>query len=163
MTDNTVIFQLQVGTAELAIWMSLFPVAVERARQTYTHLADCAYAKNAGESSLCQCGMGKDLPPAFVRCMNTSGTESLLPRFYRAALSPFYLPPGMVSPQRDSEKVVATRQNVPNGPQGVVLGSCGKCGKKSAPLLCSRCRQVNYCSKECQRLAWKTHKPLCSR
>ncbi len=38
-------------------------------------------------------------------------------------------------------------------------GHCGKCGTKH--LQCSRCKSVMYCSKACQRAAWKTHKLEC--
>ena len=34
---------------------------------------------------------------------------------------------------------------------------CTQCGV----LLCSRCKTVRYCSSECQKSHWKTHKKLC--
>jgi len=40
--------------------------------------------------------------------------------------------------------------------------SCASCAEEKANLKrCSRCLQVYYCSKECQHLHWKTHKPFC--
>ena len=33
---------------------------------------------------------------------------------------------------------------------------------KLAPKRCARCRRVRYCSSECQRLDWQTHKLRCS-
>ena len=30
-------------------------------------------------------------------------------------------------------------------------------------LFCSQCRATSYCSKECQKRDWKSHKPLCQR
>jgi hypothetical protein len=41
--------------------------------------------------------------------------------------------------------------------------TCSYC-KKSSPVklsLCARCKKVSYCSKECQRKAWKSHKIEC--
>jgi hypothetical protein len=38
--------------------------------------------------------------------------------------------------------------------------TCGNCGN-SAKLQCSRCRFERYCSKECQRKHWNTHKKTC--
>lgn len=38
---------------------------------------------------------------------------------------------------------------------------CGSCGAADAPLLCTGCRRVRYCSSACQRAAWKAHKPEC--
>merc|ERR1712012_745291 len=46
-----------------------------------------------------------------------------------------------------------------------VVGSavclCGACGATGAPLLCTGCRLVRYCSAPCQRIAWKEHKAYC--
>lgn len=39
--------------------------------------------------------------------------------------------------------------------------SCGVCGQPSEAK-CSRCRVVNYCGPECQRLDWKSHKRVCA-
>jgi hypothetical protein len=40
---------------------------------------------------------------------------------------------------------------------------CGYCGKSSTErlMLCSRCKAVAYCDKECQLAAWKGHKKIC--
>ncbi|KZV93516.1 hypothetical protein EXIGLDRAFT_717114, partial [Exidia glandulosa HHB12029] len=37
---------------------------------------------------------------------------------------------------------------------------CEKVGPQAMPT-CSRCKLVRYCSKECQKAAWKTHKLVC--
>jgi hypothetical protein len=37
---------------------------------------------------------------------------------------------------------------------------CDVCGKK-ATQRCSRCKNVWYCSRECQLKQWKAHKPMC--
>ena len=38
---------------------------------------------------------------------------------------------------------------------------CNKCGNPGT-LRCSKCKKVYYCSKECQKSDWKTHKLSCS-
>jgi hypothetical protein len=47
------------------------------------------------------------------------------------------------------------------------LEGCTKCGKhRSASvelLKCARCRMTLYCSAECQKAHWKTHKPDCKQ
>jgi len=45
----------------------------------------------------------------------------------------------------------------------VDLRTCGYCGKSSSEkiLVCSRCRAVAYCNRECQKAAWKGHKKFC--
>jgi len=42
---------------------------------------------------------------------------------------------------------------------------CAQCEKISTKdlLLCSRCRLIHYCGRECQRLAWPTHKLVCKK
>lgn len=41
--------------------------------------------------------------------------------------------------------------------------TCSYCSKSSTEklLVCSQCRNVAYCNKECQKLAWKGHKKVC--
>lgn len=39
--------------------------------------------------------------------------------------------------------------------------ACGSCGKPDARSKCSRCQEVHYCSVECQRKAWPTHRAVC--
>lgn len=38
--------------------------------------------------------------------------------------------------------------------------TCAVCEKQSKKF-CSRCKKINYCSIECQRAHWKTHKLMC--
>ena len=49
--------------------------------------------------------------------------------------------------------------------QSSPLLSCANCGIIYLNPLrkCSRCHTVLYCSKECQKEDWKTHKPACNR
>lgn len=49
----------------------------------------------------------------------------------------------------------------------ITADSCQHCGIKQDEVdgafkKCSGCKAVRYCSPECQRSAWKAHKPLCS-
>ena len=38
---------------------------------------------------------------------------------------------------------------------------CASCLSRTARLTCSMCWAVKYCSKECQKKAWKKHKSVC--
>lgn len=48
---------------------------------------------------------------------------------------------------------------------GTFCDHCGVLAKESGVKLqsCARCALAFYCSKECQRAAWKAHKPVCRR
>ena len=40
---------------------------------------------------------------------------------------------------------------------------CALCGKGGAQSKCGDCRQVSYCSRDCQKAHWKTHKSVCTQ
>jgi len=46
---------------------------------------------------------------------------------------------------------------------------CGKCNRRPCKepqlekfQICSRCKQINYCSRDCQKSHWKDHKAICA-
>jgi hypothetical protein len=43
------------------------------------------------------------------------------------------------------------------------LTHCGACRATNAKLKCGRCGAARYCSKECQKNHWPTHKELCQK
>ncbi|XP_011502049.1 PREDICTED: ankyrin repeat and MYND domain-containing protein 2 [Ceratosolen solmsi marchali] len=40
---------------------------------------------------------------------------------------------------------------------------CITCGEEKATKKCSKCKSVQYCDRECQRLHWFIHKKICNR
>eukprot|EP00752_Nemacystus_decipiens_P005603 g5071.t1 len=171
---------------ELELWAALLPVAVERARQSYTHTADCSYAESSDarltkqsdpSRSLCSCGKGKDLPPWFMHSIELANAMGervpVHPLFYRAALSPLYVPPDTTA-FIDKAMMTDLINNRMTGAAGGAGGAgggggaaassgtaCAKCGETGKTLVCTRCKKASYCSKECQVSHWKTHKPAC--
>ena len=45
---------------------------------------------------------------------------------------------------------------------GGAVACCGVCNV-AASSVCQTCREIVYCSRECQRKDWPTHKGVCSR
>lgn len=43
------------------------------------------------------------------------------------------------------------------------MSSCSYCGRgsTSGPMVCSRCKYANYCSRVCQKTHWSYHKTVC--
>lgn len=52
-----------------------------------------------------------------------------------------------------------------NGQRGFVdaFPYCSTCGEEKPAKKCSKCKSVQYCDRECQRLHWFVHKKACNR
>ncbi|GBP60525.1 Ankyrin repeat and MYND domain-containing protein 2 [Eumeta japonica] len=52
-----------------------------------------------------------------------------------------------------------------NGQRGFVdaIPYCSTCGEEKPAKKCSKCKLVQYCDRECQRLHWFVHKKACNR
>ncbi|CAH0604904.1 unnamed protein product [Chrysodeixis includens] len=52
-----------------------------------------------------------------------------------------------------------------NGQRGFVdaIPYCSTCGEEKPAKKCSKCKSVQYCDRECQRLHWFVHKKACNR
>mmetsp|Transcript_5112 Transcript_5112/g.7909 ORF Transcript_5112/g.7909 Transcript_5112/m.7909 type:complete len:175 (-) Transcript_5112:62-586(-) len=42
-----------------------------------------------------------------------------------------------------------------------MVRTCDNCRKETGKHVCSSCKKAVYCSKECQRIHWRLHKPNC--
>lgn len=52
-----------------------------------------------------------------------------------------------------------------NGQRGFLdaIPYCSSCGEEKPAKKCSKCKSVQYCDRECQRLHWFVHKKACNR
>ncbi|XP_045491624.1 ankyrin repeat and MYND domain-containing protein 2 [Colias croceus] len=52
-----------------------------------------------------------------------------------------------------------------NGQRGFIdnIPYCSTCGEEKPAKKCSKCKTVQYCDRECQRLHWFVHKKACNR
>ncbi len=69
--------------------------------------------------------------------------------------------------QQEADYQAKMAEPVPAGvtvlPLRTLEASCAMCGTKENKLLaCGKCREVQYCGKECQKGHWKAHKPTCN-
>jgi MYND finger len=134
---------------EMQTWKQLLPAFVERCR-SWNHEENCEY-KSQGKipltqimevDPLCSCGRGKD-----VEGMSKAALwRDFAPYVTRVALSPLF--------------AVSYLETVGRDPAAY---RCSLCRGKGKPKLmtCSDCKKVRYCSRECQKKDWKTHKKRC--
>ncbi|EKM57491.1 uncharacterized protein PHACADRAFT_158588 [Phanerochaete carnosa HHB-10118-sp] len=173
--------QVDVSTEESVIWKCLLPSLAERCR-TWEHTTGCAYialrgsvplSTKHGEIPTCACGQGR-VGDAFSA---QKEWMPFLPYVTRIALSPLFavsllepvasLLQSPTNPARANYDASSrTRGPISSNPSGAQanLSRCGTCGVSTAaarPMVCSRCRKLAYCSRDCQRKDWKTHKQYC--
>lgn len=158
--------QIKVDEAELSMWKQVLPSWVERCRTDWSHGDECEY-RAAGRipltdqhddaQILCSCGQG--VFPVDFSLAGVPGWLSLGKKYStRAAISPVFWAPfaGEVYMPPTGLSVVPTAS--------VGCNPCGVKQKKDGKSLmkCGGCRLAEYCSVECQKKDWKTHKTLCS-
>lgn len=67
--------------------------------------------------------------------------------------------------QKDSPSTLSVIDSVINGQRGFAnnVPYCNTCGEEKPAKKCSKCKSVQYCDRECQRLHWFIHKKACTR
>lgn len=69
--------------------------------------------------------------------------------------------PGAISLSKPAMFLTSNAFNIPDGPEGRLCGNdtvCSNPGKSR----CIKCKVDRYCSRECQKAAWPTHKENCA-
>lgn len=157
--------QVTANEAEFNMWKQVLPSCVERCRTDWSHRGDCEY-RAAGKipltdqddaaQFLCSCGQGvfpddftlADVPGWLSVARKYSTRAAISPAFWAPFVDDLYTPPtGGVAASPPS-------------------GGCNVCGltqKMDGNKLmnCGNCRLVKYCSVQCQKKDWKSHKPVC--
>ena len=147
---------------EAVAWKQLLPAFAERCR-TWKHGQNCEYLaekkiplsiEHHGDP-LCSCGKGKDVTPEFRK---EEAWRSAIPYVTRIAIGPLY---GVPSVEHVSGIVDGPVAADPSEPEK----RCQKCGGPGKPklLVCGRCKGASYCSADCQKADWKTHKGTCHK
>ncbi|KAJ6496758.1 hypothetical protein DFH09DRAFT_1204932 [Mycena vulgaris] len=144
---------------EVEAWKHLLVAFTERCR-SWSHTSTCKYSTSSKvpasveifENPLCGCGQGIELG----RLSLESTWKKIAPFMTRAAVSPLFalayletvdkrLKTGVADPVTKSKKCAA----------------CNKPELDAKLLKCSRCKEVDYCGKDCQAGHWKEHKTVC--
>ncbi|RYP70723.1 hypothetical protein DL769_004873 [Monosporascus sp. CRB-8-3] len=159
--------RIKVDDAEMQLWKHVLPAYVERCR-SWEHGADCEYARAGAvpltvedeKQFLCTCGNGR-FPPRFVE--NVMHWNTVSQYAVRAAVSPAFWAPFVDDIYRPDPSRAGLAAS---GSPGPALDRCANCGTDKAKegvvlLSCARCKNIKYCSRECQRANWKAHKPVC--
>ncbi|KAI1139177.1 hypothetical protein F5Y05DRAFT_412278 [Hypoxylon sp. FL0543] len=156
---------INVNDEELVLWKKVLPALAERCR-TWSHGPECEYKKpgatiplstEMGKQFMCSCGNGV-LPEGFMKLPEWD--DAAAKHAVRVAISPTFSVPFV-------EDIVDTSLlKAQGGIESLQLDKCRNCnateGKNGGKLLkCSRCREVMYCSYDCQRKDWKKHRMEC--
>ncbi|KAJ6003538.1 hypothetical protein N7522_006230 [Penicillium canescens] len=151
---------------EEILWKKLLPVQVECCRQAWHHQDDCQYCSEGliplslehSQLPICTCGENKDIH-GFPRFQNW---EILAKYATRIAIIPLSATPYLGNVIGEEQKKHNSEISAQLRKTGANHDNCDNCGQNVIPLKkCSQCRSVSYCSRECQKAAWRAHKRDC--
>lgn len=143
---------------EVRVWKHLLPAFTERCRK-WKHTLNCKYltkgvpvSEEMEQSPLCECGSGKDLGP-FIK---NKEWKVFAPHSTRIAISPLFAVPFIDTIGKSWLEDAKEKADV---------NACAKCDGPGKPklLLCGACQKTKYCSAECQKEDWKSHKKQCKK
>lgn len=107
-----------------------------------------------------------------LKCNKSAGQPEYQEAFVREAVREFPFIKSAIFRQMvatlastDPPSAVSVVSAAINGQRGFVDNSqvCVTCGEEKATKKCSKCKAVQYCDRECQRLHWFLHKKACAR
>ncbi|XP_051176721.1 ankyrin repeat and MYND domain-containing protein 2 [Leptopilina boulardi] len=108
----------------------------------------------------------------FLKCNKTDGIPEYQEAFLREAVREFPFRESTIFHQMvatlagtDPPSAVSVVSAAINGQRGFMDQAqiCVTCGEEKVTKKCSKCKAVQYCDRECQRLHWFMHKKACAR
>lgn len=108
----------------------------------------------------------------FLKCSKNDGLPEYQEAFLRESVREFPFRESTIFRQmvatlasRDPPSAVSVVSAAINGQRGFSdnVQICVTCGEDKAVKKCSKCKAVQYCDRECQRLHWFMHKKACAR
>ncbi|XP_014470132.1 PREDICTED: ankyrin repeat and MYND domain-containing protein 2 [Dinoponera quadriceps] len=108
----------------------------------------------------------------FLKCSKNDGLPEYQEAFLRESVREFPFRESTIFRQmvatlasRDPPSAVSVVSAAINGQRGFNDNAqiCVTCGEDKAVKKCSKCKAVQYCDRECQRLHWFMHKKACAR
>ncbi|PPR04635.1 hypothetical protein CVT24_011853 [Panaeolus cyanescens] len=164
--------QINTYDDEMCLWHRLLPVLAERCR-TWQHTSTCEYLKQGiprvigsfENSPLCSCGLGKDLGTFAKKAEYAAGFSEAT----RIALGPIFTHSSMddviaqLKGGSEARSPPQTRQSDNRSSSPSSSLQCAYCNGEGKPtlLVCSGCKLVKYCTRECQKRDWRGHKRDC--
>ncbi|KAL9598529.1 MAG: hypothetical protein Q9219_004431 [cf. Caloplaca sp. 3 TL-2023] len=150
---------------ECILWKRLLPALAERCR-TWQHKGTCEYRTkgeiplsiDVNENPLCGCGEGQ-IPSDFAQQnRELAPVAKYVTRIAIAFIFPVPYLEATAVPTDLADKEAGAQPALDSRPK------CDSCKKTSGQLSkCAACGTARYCSKECQKSAWKSHKVHCKR
>lgn len=68
-----------------------------------------------------------------------------------------------VKDEKEELKPYERQNKTEDGKSSELLDCCSVCAKKADLKTCKECHKIRYCSRDCQRVDWKTHKTNCKK
>ncbi|KAF9528002.1 hypothetical protein CPB83DRAFT_894720 [Crepidotus variabilis] len=152
---------------ELLVWRQALPAFAERCR-TWAHGPFCEYREfgipvsaddDCEISPLCSCGLGKNLD----KFGSLQEWEDLRPLATRVAIGPTFSFGTRTDRKYSAEESPDIGGSTAPDFTSYSFTKCAQCGSAAKKLkTCAKCLRPRYCSRECQKLHWKSaHKTNC--
>ena len=159
---------LQCTMESYQFWTVYIKASVQRSR-SWSHRSGCSGKLKDGvvdhlQQFLCRCGAGK-VPREFQDVYEWRSFTPFVTRCLLTPLFPIQYVEAIIA--IDFGKQVASAMTSHHGSKAEEPGTvCATCKVKEGPnaaklLRCMGCGKATYCSKECQKKDWKSHKSLC--